>query len=169
MVSAIRIPVNNGVCCSNNGKWKCLRNDKDIFTQCFRINVHYGLVLWWRHKLAIGWYIFKSHPLYLLHLITFIFYLFVSVYRSCYVSLYFHSGPLGGVVNVRETSCKSDAVQGFVPWRQKQQFARNGWYLSTKTQAEGYFGWIVGKSSSYSGSPTFNPQSEDRPSDWDMT
>jgi hypothetical protein len=85
---------------------------------------------------------FKSRPVYLLHLFTFPFYLFVPVYRSCYVGLHCHSEPLGGVVNVRESSCASDAVQGYVPWRQKQQFARKGWYFSTKIHAEVYFRWI---------------------------
>ena len=79
-------------------------------------------------------------PSILLHLFTFLSYLFVSVYRSCYVSLHCNAGSLGGVVNVRESSCASDAVQGFVPWRQRQQFARNGWYLPTKMHAEVYFG-----------------------------
>jgi hypothetical protein len=69
---------------------------------------------------------FKSHPVYLPHWLTFLFYL------SCYASLHCYSDSLGGGVIVKESSCATDAVEGFVLWREKQQVARKGWYPCTK-------------------------------------
>jgi hypothetical protein len=53
---------------------------------------------------------------------------------------------------------------GFVPWRQKQQFARKGWYLSIKMHAEVILVEFLARPLHIQAAPTFNPQSEDRPS-----